>query len=92
MSGRFELLMSFFYLNDVKKQPDHTSNNYDKIYKIRQFLDLVVKAFQSMYVPNQELSADESIIGYKGRLSWIMCILSSYIQVNLYIHYYEQHH
>ena len=72
MSGRrFELLMKFFHLNDAEKQPNRTSHDYDKIYKIRPFLELVIKAFQSVYVPNQELSADESIIGYKGRLSWI---------------------
>ena len=68
--GRFELMMKSFHLNDVEIQPNRTSHDYDKIYKIRPFLDLVTKAFQSVYVPNQELSADESIIGYKGRLSW----------------------
>ena len=50
ISGRiFELLMKFFLLNDAEKQPNHTSHDYDKIYKIRPL----------------------SIIGYKGRLSWI---------------------
>ena len=27
--------------------------------------------FRSAYTPEQHLSIDESIIGYKGRLSWI---------------------
>ena len=75
MSGRrFELLMKFFHLNDSEKQPNRSSHEYDKIYKIRLFLELVIKPFQSVYVPNQELSADESIKGYKGRLSWIQYI------------------
>ena len=68
MSGRFELLMKFFHLNDTERQPDGTSDDYDNI---RPLLDLVIKVFQSMYVPNQELFADENIIGYKDRLSWI---------------------
>ena len=71
MSGRtFEQLMKFFYLNDAEKQTNHTKDDYDMIYKIRQ-LTLVVKVFQSVYINNQELSADDSIIGYKDRLSWI---------------------
>ena len=75
MSGRrLKRLMKFFHLNDVEKQPNRTSHDCDKIYKIRPFLDLVVKAFQSVYIPNQELSVDESIIGYKGRLLWIQYI------------------
>ena len=62
--------MKFFHLNDADKQPNCTRHDYNKVYKISQFLDLVIKAFQSVYVPSQELS-DESIIGYKGRLSEI---------------------
>ena len=33
--------MKFFHLNDAEKQHSHTSNAYDKIYKIRSLLDLV---------------------------------------------------
>ena len=66
MSGRFELLMKFFHVNDAEKQPNRTSHDCDNIYKIRPFLDLVVKVFQSVYVPNHKLSADESIICLKA--------------------------
>ena len=52
MSGRFELLIKFFHLNDAERQPDGTSDDYDNIYNIRLLLDLVIKAFHSMYVPN----------------------------------------
>lgn len=35
MSGRrFELLMTFFHLNDSEKQPPRGSNDYDRQYKI----------------------------------------------------------
>ena len=63
--------MKFFYLNNAEKQTNRTKDDYDMIYKIRQLLTLVVKAFQSVYINNQELSADDSIIGYKDSLSWI---------------------
>ena len=77
MSGRtFEQLMKLFYLNDAAKQTNHTKDDYDKIYKIRQLLALVVKVFQSMYVSNHVLSAYDSIIGYKDRFSWIhLCLI-----------------
>ena len=72
MSGRrFELLMKYFHLNNSEKQPPRGSPDYDKIYKIRLFLDQLIESFQSVYVPNREIAVDESIIGYKGRLSWI---------------------
>ena len=41
MSGRFQLLMKIFHLNNAEKQPDRTSDNYDKIYKIWLLFDLV---------------------------------------------------
>ena len=62
MSGRFELLMKFFHLNDAEKHPDGISDDYDNNYKARPLLDLVIKAFQSIHVLNQELSADENKI------------------------------
>ena len=72
MSGRrFELLMKYLHLNNSEKQPSRSSPDYDKIYKIRLFLDQMIESFQSVYVPNREIAVDESIIGYKGRLSWI---------------------
>ena len=72
MSGqRFELL--FFHLNDGKKQPNHSSDDYDKLYKIRPLPHLVVKAFQPIHIPNQELSADESIIGCKDIIGFSIC-------------------
>ena len=72
MSGRrFELLMKYIHLNDSEKQPERGSDNYDKRYKIRPFLNQIVASFQSVYIPQQQISIDESIIGFKGRLSWI---------------------
>lgn len=72
MSGRrFELLMMFIHLNDSSKQPAKESVSYDKLYKIRPLLDLIVKSFKQAYTPSQNIAIDESIIGFKGRLAWI---------------------
>ena len=72
MSGRrFELLMSYFHLNDSEQQPAFDSPSYDRQYKIRPFLDMIVKSYQTIYIPHQHISIDETMIGFKGRLAWV---------------------
>lgn len=72
MSGRrFELLLRYIHLNDSRKQPPRGDPDYDKLYKIRPFLDAVVSQFKSVYSPKQSVSIDESIIGFKDRLSFV---------------------
>ena len=72
MSGRrFELLMSYLHLNDTSQMPDRSDPNHDKLYRIRPFLDRIVSAFSEAYTPSRDIAVDESIIGFKGRLSWI---------------------
>ena len=73
-SRRFELLMTYLHFNDSEQQPSCDSPNHDKLYKIRPILDRVVESYQSVYVPSKNISIDESIIGFKGRLSWIQYI------------------
>lgn len=63
--------MRYLHLNDSEKQPSRSNDDYDKLYKIRPLLDEVIKEYQSAYTPSQDLAIDESIIGFKGRLSWI---------------------
>ena len=63
--------MKYLHLNDSTKMPERDSENYDKLYKIHPLLSLVVQSYKSAYIPRQNLSVDESMIGFKGRLSWI---------------------
>ena len=62
---RFELLLQFLHVS-----PPTTETN-DKLHKIRPILDRVIKNFMAAYTPNINISIDESIIAFKGRLSWI---------------------
>ena len=51
----------------VKKgQPGH-----DPLFKLRPFLDPLLDNFQKAYHPGREMSIDESMIGFKGRLSFL---------------------
>ena len=67
MSGRrFELLMSYLYLNDNESQPPKGSPHYDKLYKVRPFLDALVSNCKTAYTPELNLFVDQSIISYKA--------------------------
>ena len=58
-------------MNNSEQRPSRSCPDYDKLYKIRPLLDQLTESFQSVYVPNREIVVDESIVGYKERLSWI---------------------
>ena len=49
-----------------KGQPGH-----DALFKIRPFFEPLIANFQAAYTPNREMSVDEAMIGFKGRLSFI---------------------
>ena len=51
---------------EPKGQPDH-----NPLFKIHPFMDLLIENFQKSYIPSRELSLDESMIGFKGRLGFI---------------------
>ena len=70
-SRRFELILKFLHLNDSETQPQRGEPGFDKLYKVRPFLELLLQNFKDSYLPGQHLSIDESMISYKGRLSFI---------------------
>ena len=63
--------MKYIHLNDSEKMPSVGNSKHGKIYKIRSLLEMIVERFKSVYTPTENLSVDETIISYKGRLSWI---------------------
>ena len=44
---------------------------HDKIFKIQPLVDKLIRAFQTSYSLKREISIDESMISYKGRLSFL---------------------
>ena len=68
---RFTLILRFLHLNDsslyIKKgQPGH-----DPLYTLRPFIQRLFSNFQGNYILSKEVSVDEMMIGFKGRLSFI---------------------
>lgn len=68
---RFTLLLRFFHLNDNSQYIPKGQPGHDPLYKIRPFMDTLIQNFQRTYIPGRELSLDESMIGFKGRLGFV---------------------
>lgn len=68
MSGRrFEtILRSFNTHSDPDISPGQSSD--DRLTKVRPLLNMMIKRFSEAYVPDKELSLDESLLLWRGRL------------------------
>ena len=70
-SRRFELILRFLHLADSNVQPQRGEPGFDKLFKLRPLLNLLLPRFRDSYTPNQYLSIDENMISFKGRLSFL---------------------
>ena len=68
---RYEKLSQYIHLADNSAMPAPNSPDYDPLYKVRPLLDTCERTFRTHYVPHKELSVDEAMVGFKGRLSWL---------------------
>ena len=55
--------------NSIALPYDHP--NHDRLYKIRNFVDLLIPLWQGAYYPGRELSVDETLIAFKGRTAFM---------------------
>ena len=67
----FTLIMKFIHLNDNEKYVSRGQPGHDPIFKLRPFLDGLLANFQRLYTPGREISIDEQMISFKGRLSFL---------------------
>ncbi|KAM5170545.1 piggyBac transposable element-derived protein 4-like [Mantella aurantiaca] len=72
---RFSLIMKFLHFTN-NEEFDETTHPAPKLKKIWEVFQMVVKNFQQTYVPERDISIDESLMAYKGRLIWIQYIAS----------------
>ena len=59
---RFEQTMTFLHFNNNLETPLPA----DRISKVKPLLDYFLPKFQSIYIPQQELSLDEAMIKWRG--------------------------
>lgn len=67
--NRFLEIWSNLHLADNSKMPRPGDENFDKLYKVRQFLEDLKAKFKVNYNPHREQAVDEAMIKYKGRTS-----------------------
>ena len=68
--NRFQLLLKFLHFNDNSHMPASADPSPDKLFKLRPLLDNLFEKFQEAYVPSCNIYIDESLLLWKGRLSF----------------------
>ena len=63
--NRFELLKRYFHFSD-----NETADTSDPLYKVRAVSDYLVQRFKALYIPAKQLSVDEAMLLWKGRLGF----------------------
>ncbi|XP_045452948.1 piggyBac transposable element-derived protein 4-like [Melitaea cinxia] len=63
---RFTKILENLHLNDNKEMPSREAPDYDKLYKIRPFLELINKACQNNAKNTTSQSIDEAMVKFKG--------------------------
>lgn len=61
--NRFDQIKCYLHFSD-----DNNAQAGDKLHKVRFILDHLRTSFQSEYYPHKQISVDEAMIPFKGRL------------------------
>lgn len=65
--NRFSWILGNLHLNDNCLQPNRGQSNFDKLYKVRPFLEYLSERFLNIFKPSEHQAIDESMIKFKGR-------------------------
>ena len=65
--SRFEEILRFLHLNDNTKMIAKGNPGYDKLFKVRPFIDSIQANFLLQYAPKENQSVGEAMIKFKGR-------------------------
>ena len=67
--NRFLEIWNNLHLCDNSQMPQPGEPNFDKLFKVREFLNDLNTNFRINYNPHREQAVDEAMIKYKGRTS-----------------------
>ena len=62
--NRFQFIQRYLHFSDNNA----AGTNEDHLYKIRTILDIVVNNLRTNYIPDRDISLDEGMLGWWGRL------------------------
>ena len=66
--NRFELIQTFLHFNNAQLQVPRGQRGFNPLFKIQPLLDIVDPTYMQVYGPRRELSLDQSIVKFKGRI------------------------
>uniref|UniRef100_A0A1X7TD35 PiggyBac transposable element-derived protein domain-containing protein n=1 Tax=Amphimedon queenslandica TaxID=400682 RepID=A0A1X7TD35_AMPQE len=69
--NRFQQIPRYVHIADNSKAPSRSDEHYDKLWKVRAFLDNISERSQHLYNQHPHISIDERMIDAKCRLSFI---------------------
>ena len=72
---RFLNLLRFLHFADNRNHNPADPDN-DRLYKIREIINMIKQQCREVYSPGKNLSVDESLVLFKGRLSFMQYIKS----------------
>jgi len=68
---RFHQIMRYLHFNDPNQHvPQAGEPNRDCLYKVRTIMNMFNEQMKSQYVPKRQVSVDETMIPFKGRVSF----------------------
>ena len=68
--NRFSFLLANIRINDNSLMRHKNEQGYDKLYKLRPLIDRLNENYKKFYAPTKEQAVDESMVKYKGRVSF----------------------
>ena len=80
---RFLALLAFWHIADNTQMPARDSPEHDKMFKARTFFDHLCNKFQECYYPERNLAVDESMMPWRGRVSFRQFIPSKPIRYGM---------
>ena len=65
--NRYQIIMKFLHFNDNEARP---LDSTDKLYKLRPIHDKIVGNWRQLFNPGEQISIDEGMLKWRGRLSF----------------------
>ena len=63
----FQEILRYLHFNSNATMRQRDDESYDKLYKVRPFIESLKTNFRLQYHPHCEQSIDEAMVKYKGR-------------------------
>ena len=81
---RFREIQRYIHFVDPShRRPEIGEPGYDRLFMVRPVLDHLQTKFKQLYVMERDISIDESMIPFKGHLSWIQRMPQKPVKVGI---------